>query len=167
MIAILFALSLFGAVAAQAQPLPNAAPPNSVNKVTADAFAACRQAGGRPEVKAGYQTNYEINHDGKPDVLLDMSRLACVETTSAAPACGSVGCPLRNFLSGPKGLQPALDVPVLRWSVALQGPRTVLTLSLPGSQCEPTSAAACERRLVWIGPGFAAQKTGHAFPAKH
>ena len=142
-----------------------AQPAHPVNRATAEAFAACRALGGRPEIKAGYQTNYEINHDGKPDVILDFAKFDCVDG-GPPQYCGSGGCTLRIFVSGPQGLYPALTSTALRWSVGLQGRVSVLTLWLRGEECGLAGTAACEKALVWKGEGMVEQRGGAPFPPR-
>ncbi|MBK1661804.1 hypothetical protein [Paracraurococcus ruber] len=156
---LLLGLLAAGAARAQPQPLPNAATPNIVNRTTAEAFAQCRQAGGHPEIRAGYHTNFELTSDNRVDVILDMAKLEC-GGASGPLFCGSAGCQLRVFVTSPQGLRLALEVPAQRWSSAIQQGRPVLALSLHASQC---GGAACEKRLVWNGQAFADQRSGEVF----
>ncbi|MFB2532378.1 hypothetical protein ACEYYB_00145 [Paracoccus sp. p4-l81] len=95
-------LALGGAGAAWAEALP--APVRDALKKEA---ALCRDMGGGPQgpgpaaVLAG-----DANGDGQPDYVIDRGEVGC---NGATVSCGSGGCGLTLFLSGPKGVVRAWD----------------------------------------------------------
>lgn len=94
----------------------------SVAMITAPAFAElpapvstaltheakmCRDMGGKP-VKPGAAAvlSGDVNGDGKVDYLMDAGSTPCQGATTS---CGSGGCSLTLWLSGPHGLKRAWD----------------------------------------------------------
>lgn len=136
-----------------AQPA-TAQTPEAVARATAENMAACREAGGRPSPTPDYHTTQDLNGDGQPDHILDLTGFDC--QGAAGFFCGSAGCPLTIFASGPGGYRQAFAGRVQAWSVDRSGPRPVLVLHLHGSACGRAGAVPCEQRLAWDGRSFAA-----------
>jgi hypothetical protein len=121
--------------------------PEVIEAATAGNFAACREAGGTPSTTASYLTEIELNGDGAPDYIMNLDGLTCENAYSYF--CGSAGCPVTVWLSGPGGHVEA-------WSSYAQGieiqGQTVIA-SLHGQFCTPptTGADGCEERLEFAG----------------
>jgi hypothetical protein len=83
--------------------LPAAAdePPPALIEATEEAFAQCRELGGVPAILSDYQTVRDLNGDGRDDFLTDLAHLQCAGAWTAF--CGSAGCPVTAWLSGPDG----------------------------------------------------------------
>lgn len=128
--------------------------------VLAEAVAAgrtCEEAGGTPrfqgvqvpgagmtaEVYVPYVTEVDLNGDGQPDLVTDLAGLECENAWSLF--CGSAGCPVTVWLSGPEGLTPAWSGYAQQWR--LDG--TTPVMSLHGAMCNPprTGIDGCEERL--------------------
>ncbi len=126
--------------------------PPEIEAVTAQNFAACREAGGTPSTTPGYLTETELNGDGAPDYVMNLDGLTCENAYSYF--CGSAGCPVNIWISGPGGYTEA-------WSNFAQGidieGQTVVAY-LHGQFCDPPRAGAegCEERLEFAGMTAAA-----------
>lgn len=117
----------------------------------------CREAGGTPrmqgvqvpgagltdEVHVPYVTQIELNGDGQPDYVTDLAGLECENAWSLF--CGSAGCPVTVWLSGPGGLAVAWGGHAQAWR--LEGRDVVVALH--GQLCSPPRAGhdGCEERL--------------------
>ncbi|HEV7268097.1 MAG TPA: hypothetical protein VGN83_24800 [Falsiroseomonas sp.] len=153
-VALVAALLLPG-LSAQAQQ------PQAVAGATAEAMAECRSAGGNPSLRAGFETVADLNGDGVPDHLLDYTHLNC--EGAASYFCGSAGCPLVAFLSGPRGHAASRLGHVRAWSLDLAGALPVLVLQLHGGSCGRAGFEGCEVRTAWNGRELA--RVGTAPPA--
>ncbi|WP_372623600.1 hypothetical protein [Falsiroseomonas sp.] len=123
--------------------------PQAVAAAAAEAMSDCRSAGGNPSLQAGFETVADLNADGVPDHLLDYTFLDC--EGAASFFCGSAGCPLVAFLSGPRG-HAATGLGHMRaWSLDLAGAVPVLVLQLHGGSCGRAGFAGCEVRTAWNG----------------
>jgi hypothetical protein len=134
-----------------------------------DALASvrmCREAGGTPNVQGAsvpgageaeevflpYVTEADLNGDGETDYVTDLAGLDCVDAWSLF--CGSAGCPVTVWLSGPGGLTVAWGGSAQAWE--LRG--TEVVLYLHGQMCTPprSGAEGCEDVLRFDGPASAA-----------
>jgi hypothetical protein len=88
------------------------------------------------------------------DHLIDLAGLNC--EGAASYFCGSAGCPLVVFLSGPAGHRAEPIGHVQAWSLERGGALPVLVLNLHGGACGRVGSAACQRRLAWNGRALAA-----------
>jgi hypothetical protein len=121
--------------------------PPPIEAATAENFAACRDAGGTPSTGPEYLTEADLNGDGTPDYVMNLVGLTCENAVSYF--CGSAGCPVTVWLSGPGGYSQA-------WSnyaqgIELQGQTVVAYLH--GQFCDPptTGADGCKERLDFAG----------------
>jgi len=134
--------------------------PDAVTGGVAEAEAECRTAGGRPSLRGGFETELDLNGDGRPDYLHDFEALDCAGAASFF--CGSAGCPLIAYVSAGNGYRSMGLGHVQAWSVDRSGAIPVLVLSTHGGACGRAGAADCERRVAWNGREFAA--AGRARP---
>src|SRR5690606_5744981 len=90
--------------------------PGEIEAFTQENIALCRSVGGTPnlsglrvegageavEGRPPYLTEAgDLNGDGRPDYVTDLSGLECVGAWSLF--CGSAGCVVTVWLSGPEG----------------------------------------------------------------
>lgn len=132
-------LALLLIAAAPMQPLPE-----PVRAAMAEHAAACRDMGGRPAPTPDYHTRADLNGDGRPDHIIDLAGLNCNGAPSAF--CGSAGCPVSVFLSGPGGYRAVNLGHVQGWRLDRTGPRPALVLDLHGSSCGRAGYRGCQRR---------------------
>jgi hypothetical protein len=151
--------ALAGAAAAQEAADP-AGPIPQITEATGEAFALCREAGGTPQLTEDYVRVAGLNDDGVEDYLVDAFGFYC--DRAASVLCGSAGCPVNVWLSGPEGHAAA-------WSGMAQTSRIAdgaVLLELHGSQCEPPKVGAegCEVRLTFAAaePATTAEPVGDA-----
>lgn len=144
---ILAALALLAAAPAAAQPAAVAAH-------TRQSMQACREAGGTPSPKPGYQVTEDLNADGIEDYILDFQHLECANAWSFF--CGSAGCPLAVFLSSPSGHQGVMGDHVQGWRL-IPGTPPVIEVSLHGAMCRRGGIGieGCTERYGWNGRQFA------------
>lgn len=140
------------APAAATPPDAPMAPPPAVARAAAELMATCREAGGRPSQRSGLLTSLDLNGDGVADYILDATAINC--EGAASVLCGSAGCPLQVFLSGPRGFTEAFGSNAQAWEVE-QGNPPVLKLNLHGSFCGRVGAETCIKRYAWNGASFA------------
>ena len=121
--------------------------PPEIEAATAENFAACTEAGGTPSTGPDYLTEVDLNGDGRPDYVMNLAGLTCENAISYF--CGSAGCPVSVWLSGPAGHTVA-------WSdyaqgIEIQGQTVVAYLH--GQFCDPPTAGidGCEKRLDFAG----------------
>lgn len=122
-----------------------------------ESAAMCRDVGGTPrfqgvevpgagmtaEVYAPYATAADLNGDGQPDYVTDLAGLECENAWSLF--CGSAGCPVRVWLSGPGGLTLAWGNHAQEWRLDGQS----VVVALHGQMCDPPRAGfeGCETAL--------------------
>jgi hypothetical protein len=130
-----------------ALPLPAAAQdlPPAVAAFTEQAMAECRGAGGDPSLADYYATAAELNGDGVTDWVINFDALNCAGAWSYF--CGSAGCPVSVWLSGPAGHENV-------WGSHAQAVRIegqAVVASLHGQLCDPprTGSDGCEERLTF------------------
>lgn len=133
------ALGLLAALSLPAR----AAPPAEIEQDMAQAMAECRDVGGNPTLHPDYLTEGEFNGDGRPDYITNLDRLDCEGAWSYF--CGSAGCPVTVWLSGPAGYSVA-------WGSHAQAVEVrdgKVVVSLHGQFCSPprTGADGCEQVL--------------------
>ncbi len=117
--------------AAQAQNLPA-----KVQEHVDELLAECREFGGDPVPEPGFVSSVDLNGDGGPDVLVDLSKMNCQGALSAF--CGSAGCPLIVWLSGPEGYFAAGPGHVHEWQVEGRS----LRVTIHGQMCNPLRIGA-------------------------
>lgn len=126
-----------------------------------ESILLCREAGGTPnmqgvripgagqtaEVYAPYVTEADLNGDGQADYITDLAGLECVNAWSIF--CGTAGCPVTVWLSGPGGLEAAWGSHAQQWR--LEGGKVVVALH--GQFCSPPRAGhdGCEVALDFDG----------------
>lgn len=134
---------------------PAAAEPAAVAQATRSAMQDCRGAGGTPALKPGHQTTADLNGDGIEDYLLDYQHLECANAWSFF--CGSAGCPLVAFLSGPSGHRAQPFGHVRGWSL-IPGTPPAIEVALHGAMCRRggIGVEGCTRRFAWNGRELAA-----------
>lgn len=131
--------------------------PPDIRIVTLEMIAACKEVGGAPSLSgltipgAGltppgyppYLTQAELNGDDQPDYITDLAGLECVNAWSLF--CGSAGCPVTVWLSGPEGHAVAWAGNAQGWT--LRG--TEIVVFLHGQLCAPprVGADACEMAM--------------------
>jgi hypothetical protein len=150
--------------------------PEAVAAFTQENLDACRGAGGTPslqglgfpgagqtaEVHAPYATTAELNGDGVPDYVTDLAGLECANAWSYF--CGSAGCPVTVWLSGPGGHSVGWGGSAQTWR--LDGAEVVL--SLHGQLCTPPrmGAEGCEVAMNFAGQAGAAPAPAAPQPAE-
>jgi hypothetical protein len=137
---------------------PAAAAPAIAERATRESMQECRTAGGRPSLRPEYETTADLNGDGQPDSIIDLSGLNC--EGAASYFCGSAGCPVVVYLSGPSGHRAVPLGHVQGWELERTPPLPVLVLHLHGSACGRTGSDGCESRVAWNGREFAALGRG-------
>jgi hypothetical protein len=157
---------LLAAAAAGGAAFAQATLPAAVAAFTQENVEACRGAGGTPsfqglvfpgagttaEVHVPYVTEAELNGDGVPDYVTDLAGLECANAWSYF--CGSAGCPVTVWLSGPEGHAVGWGGSAQAWR--LEGAQIVL--SLHGQLCTPPRVGAdgCEVAMGFAGESGAA-----------
>lgn len=129
-----------------------------------DAFKAqCRAGDGRfvPD-KTYFASEVELNSDGQPDWIVEIAALDCqmtdlVRFSENAPEtgngyCGTAGCAVSVFMSGPRGLTQVEMGTIRGWTVVDGGNRRkALELSVHGSACGGFGAEVCLQTVTWTG----------------
>ena len=95
-----------------------------------------------------FLTEADLNGDGRPDYVTDLAGLDCVNAWSYF--CGSAGCPVTVWLSGPDGLSVGWSGHAQAWE--LRG--TEVLLYLHGEMCTPPrpGVEGCEEALRFDAP---------------
>jgi len=136
----LFLVVLLAPLAAMASTVPR-----EVARVQAEDMAACQRAGGRAVPKAGYLVATDLNGDGRPDYVTDLAHLSCEGV--AGFFCGTAGCPVTVWLSGPGGYFAADAGHAEAWR--LEG--TTVVRRINGQLCSPPQRRSCEVRRSFTG----------------
>lgn len=133
-------LCLAGPVLAQGLPAPVQ---GQIDEVNAD----CREFGGNPDPVEGFVTAADLNGDGQADYVVDLMNQNCVGAMSAF--CGSAGCPITVWLSGPSEYFVAGGGHVQEWRLEGSGIRAFLH----GAMCNPPTAGVegCEQVQDFAG----------------
>lgn len=152
-LALLFALAFLAF-----SPLAQAATPDIVTRDTQANMRECRSAGGRPSLRPEYETTADLNDDGRPDTIIDLSGLNC--DGAASFFCGSAGCPLTVYLSSSSAYRAKPLGHVQGWELDPSTNPPALVLSLHGSACGRVGAEGCMRRLAWNGRDLVATARG-------
>ena len=124
-------------------------------EVAAVREALLEQCGGKARFKPHFQSEADLNGDGRPDYLLDYGAVVCTEGNKVNRFCGSGGCTLDIFMSGADGYRQVYGDNVRSWSIARAGGKPVLVLNLHGSFCDRAGYQPCHKRLSWDGGDFA------------
>jgi len=128
-------------MAASATLPVHAETPAEIRTFTQENLASCKTAGGAPKLLDGYMTaTADLNGDGAPDYITDLAGLECANAWSYF--CGSAGCPVTVWLSGPEGYE-------VGWGGSAQGWErrgAEIVVFLHGQLCDPprTGALGCE-----------------------
>ena len=111
--------------------------PARIAAFTQENLDSCRVVGGAPQIGKGYLTETgDLNGDGAPDYVTDLAALECVNAASLF--CGSAGCPVTVWLSGPQDYAVGWGGHAQAWE--LRGKEVVL--SLHGQLCDPPRIGA-------------------------
>lgn len=115
--------------------------PPSVQKQVDEVSADCRDFGGDPAPGEGFITSADLNGDGQPDHVVDLAGLQCQGAWSAF--CGSAGCPVTVWLSGPDGYFVGGGGYMQEWRIDGRGIRAFLH----GQMCNPPRSGVdgCEQ----------------------
>ena len=128
-------------VTVAAMPSAFAETPAKIQSFTRENVAACKGAGGTPKIEGSYLTEAgDLNGDGAPDYVTDLAGLTCANAWSFF--CGSAGCPVTVWLSGPQGHTVGSGGSAQAWK--LRGKEVVV--GLHGQLCKPPriGAQSCE-----------------------
>ncbi len=136
--------------------------PPAVERMRQEVMRDCRSAGGRPNLRPEFQSTADLNGDGRPDYILDLSGLDC--TGAESFFCGSAGCPVTIFLSTGGGYATKPMGHVQGWELDRSTNPPVLVLMLHGSACGRVGAEGCQQRLAWNGRELAAVGRGGGRP---
>jgi hypothetical protein len=147
-------------MASAQSPAPASARPAIVARAQNETFALCRESGGRPRATEGFETVIDLNLDGQPDYIQDTGKVNCEGAVSAL--CGSAGCPLGVYLSGPGGYRNAFGSYAQDWRIEQGSNPPVLVLDMHGSACGRVGSDACTRRYAWNGRQIAELRGGAA-----
>lgn len=137
-------LLLAGGMSLVSAPPALAETPPEIRTFTQENSAICREAGGKPRVVEGFLTEAgDLNGDGTADYVTNLAALECENAWSIF--CGSAGCPVTVWLSGPRGYEVAWSGHAREWE--LRGGQVVLWLH--GQFCDPPriGADSCEVAL--------------------
>lgn len=129
--------------------------PTAYREDILESIATCRVSGGRAQRNGNFETVRDINGDGRPDYLLDLSALRCQRRNfpSISDHCGTGGCTLRIYVStATGGYAKGQSITTHRWTVKDEG--TTATLLLFPRDC---ADEACAQRYVWTGDKLAAR----------
>lgn len=125
--------------------------PNEIQAFTRENVASCKSVGGTPNLSGmrargagrtaeGYPPYLteagDLNGDGRPDYVTDLAGLECVDAWSFF--CGSAGCPVTVWLSGPEEYSIGWGGHAQAWE--LRGKEVVV--SLHGQLCNPPRMGA-------------------------
>jgi len=111
--------------------------PTAIQIFTQENKAACTAAGGTPKILDSYLTPVDdLNDDGTADYVTDLAGLECANAWSYF--CGSAGCPVTVWLSGPQGYTVGWGGSAQAWRQ--QG--TQVIVSLHGQLCKPPRIGA-------------------------
>lgn len=119
--------------------------PAEIAHVQAEDAAACRKAGGTPVPRAGYVVTADLNGDGRADYVTDLAHLSCDGVNNFY--CGTAGCPVTVWLSGPRGYFAADAGHAEAWR--LEGATVVRRVN--GALCSPPQRRSCEIRKSFAG----------------
>lgn len=132
--------------------------PAEIRAFTRENIESCKSVGGTPNFqdlqlsgtgqtaqgRPPYLTEADdLNGDGQPDYVTDLAGLECVNAWSFF--CGSAGCPVTVWLSGPEGYAAAWGGHAQAWELRDKG----VLVSLHGQMCKPPriGAQSCQVAL--------------------
>lgn len=151
----LISLAVAIAFSAPLTAQPTAAPtpwPREVQAVFDQVKADCKAEGGKYIVgPAPFATRTELTNDGRPDWVVEYSANRC-SNMGYSQWCGSAGCVIAIFGSGPRGLARIYEGNVHTWRVVDIGMgRMGLRVPLHGCFCGRTGADSCVITSQWNG----------------
>lgn len=128
-----------------------------------EARTTCREFGGKARFAAAgpteppFETRIDLNGDGVEDYILDYQGLSCDSAKDEfinPGMCGSAGCLIAIFISGPRGYAavPAGTVQAWRLVRTAQPPR--MRVELHGDACGRIGADTCFQEWGWNGRTF-------------
>ena len=126
---------------AAATPPAVAEAPAIIQTFTQENVASCKGVGGTPTLLDNFLTEAgDLNGDGAADYVTDLAGLECTNAWSFF--CGSAGCPVTVWLSGPQGYRVGWGGNAQGWK--LRGKEVVVELH--GQFCKPPriGAQSCE-----------------------
>ncbi|WP_424929545.1 hypothetical protein [Amaricoccus tamworthensis] len=86
---------------------------------TEEAFLTCQTAGGEAQIGEGYSTTADLNADGVPDFITDLSAVDCAGAPNVF--CNNGACPVDAWLSTPDGGHTRFEIgPALSFSLTEQ-----------------------------------------------
>jgi hypothetical protein len=88
----------------------------------------------------------------------DATHIDCQGAVSAL--CGSAGCPLEVFVSGPGGHRAAFSGHAQAWEIDAATTPPVLVAHLHGSACGRAGVETCTKRYAWNGRELAELRPG-------
>ena len=138
--------------------------PAPLRKLTDEAFAECREAGGTPALLADYVRTADLNGDGREDYLVDFAGLNCAGAESYF--CGSAGCPVSVWASTPRGLESAWSGPAQGSRIDTSATPPAVEVYLHGQFCDPprVGAEGCAQRVALAAPAEGAKAEAEAAP---
>lgn len=125
--------------------------PAPIEADTQKSLVACREAGGSPSLAPDYARTADLNGDGAPDYLIDLVGLTCENASSYF--CGSAGCPVSVWLSGPGGYSVEWSGQARMSRIDREASHPAVVVSLHGQFCDPPRPGidGCEERLDFAG----------------
>ena len=131
---------------------PAAAPPAAVRDEIAVLREDCRLDGAPLVPRPGFLRRFDVNRDGRMDIVMDLARLNCGRFSSGY--CGSAGCRINVFISTPRGYANVLRHTVHAVRLFTTRGETVVVVQFHGGICGRAGAERCQQRLVWRGGDF-------------
>lgn len=145
-----------GAAQAAAPKAPAAWPPE-IRKMYNDQIGECTNAGGKTEVDlVEYAKSAEINGDGKPDYVVQLSSIVC-DQFGYSEWCGSAGCVIDVMLSEANGYKNVFEDNAQAWDFVDAGQgRKNISMGMHGIACGNRSGVeGCDMVYGWDGKKFA------------
>lgn len=132
--------------------VPAAALPAAVRTEIAELRESCR-TGGQPFLpRPGFLRRFDVNRDGRMDIIMDLARLNCGRFSSGY--CGSAGCTINVFVSTDRKFVNFLGHTVDSLRLFIRRGETVMLVEFHGDICGRAGAERCRQRLVWRAGDF-------------
>jgi hypothetical protein len=127
--------------------------PSEVQGVLAGYRQDCKEVGSELSDPAGAVARQDLDGDGRPDLLVDMTKARCDGVYT--PFCGTAGCPLLIFVQRTGGkLFLIFDGPVQSYRVSGGAGRKTMLFRLHGGFCGRGGTDVCTRRVTISGRPF-------------